>query len=84
MLDDGGLDGPGEGRVRVGNDPGLVSDGVEDILHTTLTQELVSGSEWDLDDGTELGQFLGGVGLDVGDTLEVGWGCQRGGRTLSL
>jgi hypothetical protein len=59
--------------VRVGNDPGLVSDGVEDILHTALTEELVSGSEGNLNDGTELGELLGSVGLDVGNALEVGW-----------
>lgn len=72
VLDDGRLDGPGQRRVRVGNDPGLVSDGVKDILHTTFTEELVSGSERDLDDSSELGELLGSVGLDVGDTLEVG------------
>jgi hypothetical protein len=41
-------------------------------LHTTLTEELISGPEGDLDDCAELGQLLGGVGLNVGDTLEVG------------
>jgi hypothetical protein len=73
VLDDGRLDGPGQRRVRVGNDPGLVSDGVENILHTAFTEELVSGSERDLDDSSELGELLGSVGLDVGNTLEVGW-----------
>jgi hypothetical protein len=73
VLDDGRLDGPCQRRVRVGNDPGLVSDGVEDILHTTFTEELVSGSEWDLDNSSELGELLGSVGLDVGNTLKVGW-----------
>lgn len=78
--------------MRVGNDPGLITDGVEDILdgqrtirrggegelsestylHTALAQELVSGSEGDLDDGSKLGKLLGGVGLDVGNALEVG------------
>jgi hypothetical protein len=73
VLDNGRLDSPGKRRVRVGNDPGLVSDGVEDILHTALTEELVSGSEGNLNDGTELGELLGSVGLDVGNALEVGW-----------
>lgn len=73
VLDNGGFDGPGQRRVRVGNDPGLVSDGVENILHTALAEELVSGSERDLDNSTELGELLGGVGLDVGDSLKVGW-----------
>ena len=41
-------------------------------LHTALTEELVSGPEGDLDDSAELGQFLGGVGLNVGNALEVG------------
>jgi len=72
VLDNGRLDGPGKRRVRVGNDPGLVSDGVEDILHTAFTEELVSGSEWDLNNGSELGELLGSVGLDVGNTLKVG------------
>jgi len=72
VLDDRRLDSPGQGRVRVGNDPGLVPDGVKDILHTAFTEELVSGSEWDLDNSSELGEFLGSVGLDVGNTLKVG------------
>jgi len=58
--------------VRVGDEPGLVADGVEDILHTALAEELVSGPEGDLDDRAELGELLGGVGLDVGDALKVG------------
>lgn len=73
VLDDGRLDSPGQRRVRVGNDPGLVSDGVEDILHTAFAEELVSGSEWDLNNGSELSELLGSVGFNVGDTLEVGW-----------
>jgi hypothetical protein len=43
-------------------------------LHTSLTEELVPGSEWDLDDGTKLGQLLGSVGLDIGNTLKVSYG----------
>jgi hypothetical protein len=60
--------------VRIGNDPRLVSDGVKDILHTTFSEELVSGSERDLDDSTKLGELLGSVGLDVGNALKVGCG----------
>jgi hypothetical protein len=41
-------------------------------LNTTFSQELVSVSEGDLDNGSQLGQLFGGVGLDIGDTLEVG------------
>jgi hypothetical protein len=92
VLNDGGIDGSRERCVGVGDDSGLVSNGVEDILrgwpsasrsdeskdrstnlHTTFTQELVSGSEGDLDDSSKLGQFLGSVGFNVGNTLEVSW-----------
>jgi hypothetical protein len=100
VLNDRRVDGSGEGRVGLGDDAGLVTDGVEDVLqldrkdgllvsaagkacgemsetrhaylNTTFTQELVSMPERDLDDGSQLGQLLGGVGLDVGDTLKVG------------
>jgi len=41
-------------------------------LNTTFSQELVSVSERNLDDGSQLGQLLGGVGLDISDTLKVG------------
>lgn len=59
--------------MRIGNETSLVSNGVEDILHTAFTEELVSGPERDLDNSTKLGELLGSVGLDVGDTLEVGY-----------
>jgi len=42
-------------------------------LHSALAEELVSGSEGHLDDSSELGELLGGVGLDVGNALEVGY-----------
>jgi hypothetical protein len=71
VLDDGGIDGPGEGRVGFGNDSSLVTDGVEDVLDTALTEELVSVTEGNLNDGSELGELLGGIGLDIGDSLEV-------------
>jgi hypothetical protein len=73
VLNNRGFDGSSEGRVRVGDHTSLVPDGVEDILHAALAQELVSRSEGDLDDGAKLGELLGGVGFDIGDTLKVGW-----------
>lgn len=42
-------------------------------LHSTLAEELVSRSEWDLDDSTELGEFFGSIGLDIRDTFKVGY-----------
>lgn len=54
-------------------------------LDTTFTQELVSMPERNLDDGSQLGQLLGGVGLDIGDTLKVG--CRdtsQSGNRVSL
>jgi len=41
-------------------------------LDTTFAQELVSVPKGNLNDGSQLGQLLGGVGLDIGDTLKVG------------
>lgn len=41
-------------------------------LHTTFAEELVASPEGNLNDRSQLGQFLGGVGFDVSDTLEVG------------
>ena len=40
-------------------------------LHAVLAEELVASLERDLDDGSELGELLGGVVLNVGDALEV-------------
>ena len=99
MLNDRRVDGSGEGRVGLGDDAGLVTDGVEDVLqldrkdgllvsaagkacgemsetrhaylNTTFTQELVACSEGDLNNSSKLGQFLGSVGFNVGNTFEV-------------
>ncbi len=71
VLDDGALDGLGKVGVVVSNDTGLFADAVVDVLDTVLAEELVALTEGDLDDTTELGKLLGGVVLDVGDTLEV-------------
>ena len=72
VLHDRGFNGSSERRVRVGNDSSLVPDRVKDVLHTALTEELVSRSEWDLDDSAELGEFFGSVCLDIGNTFKVG------------
>ncbi len=71
VLDDGALDGLGEVGWWISDDTGLVADAVVDVLDTVLTEELVALTEGDLDDTTELGELLGSVVLDVGDTLEV-------------
>jgi hypothetical protein len=42
-------------------------------LHTALAEELVSRSERNLNNGTELGELFGSVGFDIGDTLKVGY-----------
>ncbi len=41
-------------------------------LHATLSHELVTSRERHLNDSSQFGQLLGSVGLDVGNTLEVG------------
>lgn len=48
-----------------------ISEHPSTYLHTTFTQELVACSEGDLNDSSELGQFLGSVGFNVGDTFKV-------------
>lgn len=73
VLDDGRFDSPSEGSVGIGNETSLVSNGVKDILHTAFTEELVSGPKRDLDNSTKLRELLGSVGLNIGDTLEVGY-----------
>ena len=73
VLDDGRLDSPSERSVGIGNETSLVSDSVEDILHTAFTEELISGPERDLDDSTKLRELLGSIGLNIGDTLKVGY-----------
>ena len=71
VLYDGALDGLGKVGVVVSNDTGLVTDAVVDVLDTVFTEELVALAEGDLDDTAELGELLGGVVLDVGNTLKV-------------
>lgn len=51
-------------------------DAVEDILHTTLAEELRARPEGDLDDASELGELLCRVCLNVGDACAA----QRGKR----
>ena len=45
---------------------------MEAYLHSTLSEELVPWSERDLNHSSQFGELLGGVGLDVSDSLEVG------------
>lgn len=48
-----------------------ISEHRSTYLHTTFTQELVACSEGDLNNSSKLGQFLGSVGFNVGNTFEV-------------
>lgn len=72
VLNDRALDRLTKVGMMIGNDAGLVANVVVDVLKTVLAEELVSGSEGNLDDCAEFGEFFSRVVLDVGDTLEVG------------
>lgn len=61
----------GQVGVVVCNDARLVANAVVDILDAALAQKLVALLEGNLDDAAELGELLGCVVLDVGDTLKV-------------
>ena len=71
VLHNGALHGLGQVRVLVRDHARLVADVVEDVLHTVLTKELVTLTQGHLDHTAELGHLLGGVVLNVGDTLKV-------------
>ena len=45
-------------------------DSVEDVLDSTLSQELVSLAEGNLDHSAQLGQLLGSVGLENNELLD--------------
>lgn len=51
---------------------GLVSDVEENVLKAGFAQRLISRSERDLNDASELCEFLGNTVLNVGDALKVG------------
>jgi hypothetical protein len=70
MLNDARVECTGKIGVLVRDDPRLVSDGVEHILETALTEELVSCTERNLDNTPELGELLGRIVLDIGDALD--------------
>ena len=46
-------------------------DSVEDVLDSSFTQELVSLSERDLNDSSELGEFFRSVGLEMTKTGQI-------------
>lgn len=71
VLNNGVVNGAPKVRMLVGNDTCLVSNVVVDVLKTAFAQELVSGAEGDLDNAGKLGKLFGGVGLDVGDALQI-------------
>ncbi len=49
-------------------------------LHAALAEELVSRAERHLDNSPKLGELLGGIGLDVGNSLEIG--CSGSARCI--
>lgn len=53
----------------VRHNTGLIADAVVYILHAAFTEELVTSTEWDLDDRAQLRKFLGSVVLDICDSL---------------
>lgn len=71
VLNDGALDRLAQVGMMVSDDAGLVADVVVDVLKTVLAKELIPSFEWDLNYRSELGEFLGGVVLDVGDAFKV-------------
>jgi hypothetical protein len=57
--------------MMIRNHAGLVPNIIENILEASLAKELVPRAEGDLDDAAELGEFPGGVVLDVRDAFKV-------------
>ena len=64
MRDNAAVEGLGERRVVLGDGARLLADGVEDILETAFTEELVAGAERNLDSGAELDEVLSRLVLD--------------------
>lgn len=58
--------------VMIGNHARLVPYIVENVLEASLAEELVPSAEGNLDDTPKLGQFPGGVILNVRDAFKVG------------
>jgi hypothetical protein len=63
------IDGTAKVSVLIGNNTSLVPDAIVYILKTAFTQELISGTEWYLNDGGELCHFFCSIILDICNTL---------------
>jgi hypothetical protein len=72
VLNNGSLDSLCQVGVVVGNDTGLFSNAVEDVLDTIFTQELVSFTERNLNNTSQLRQLARSVVFNVTDSGEVG------------
>ena len=71
VLDDGAVNCATKVCVVVSDRAGLVANGVVSILQAPLSEELVAGTEGDLNDRTELRHLLRRVVLDVRDALAL-------------
>lgn len=72
VLNNASLDCFTEVGVVVCNDARLVADAVVNVLDAVFAEELVALAKGDLDDASELGEFLGSVVLNVGNAFKVG------------
>ena len=79
VLDDGAVNCAAKICVVVSDRAGLVANGVVSILQAPLSEELVAGTEGDLNDRAELRHLLRRVVLDVRDALALGqyYKCTR-------
>ena len=77
VLDDGAVNCAAKICVVVSDRAGLVANGVVSILQAPLSEELVAGTEGDLNDRAELRHLLRRVVLDVRDALALGQYHQR-------
>ena len=71
VLHNGALDSLGQVGVVISDHASLVADAVVNVLDAILAEELVALAERNLDDTSKLGELLGGVVLNVGDSLKV-------------
>jgi hypothetical protein len=63
------IDGTAKVSVLIGNNTSLVSDAIVYILKTAFTQELISRTEWYLNDSGELRHFFCSIILYICNTL---------------
>ena len=72
VLDDRAVDRPTKVRVVVSDRASLIANGVVGVLEAPLAEELVAGTEGDLNYRAELRHLLRRVVLDVRDALGLG------------